>query len=242
MNQERSDLITTILNEHNKQREQAGKISALTPAQYDHTSKEVIGYTVAFGLGRDSQTVKKLESLGFRVLYPAELSEEKINSMSLNEKNLYSTRKKQALIIDGKQQYPSLEYARMILDNYFYAYNYEYDCSGLRVRYPDMNTFYNKDNNSLTTHLGGIAPYEEGSAEDLQKLLSSLGFNPTIDGEGSYRSINIPSDVPYPVVKKSKYGQIYEKAKGKIKGMFEKLKSIVKPKENEEVRNKSDGR
>ena len=45
------------------------------------------------------------------------------------------------------------------------------------------------------------------------------------------KSISISSDIPYPAVRKSKLEQIYDKAKGKIQGVFAKLKALVNPKD-----------
>ena len=63
------------------------------------------------------------------------------------------------------------------------------------------------------------------------KLLGSVGFEPVIEGEKYDKSISISSDIPYPAVRKSKFEQIYDKAKGKIQGVFAKLKALVNPKD-----------
>lgn len=217
MNQERNEQVLNILREHNEKIQKNGEIAPYISFHSDPALKEDIGYTM-YGLERDSETVKRLESLGFKAIYPAELSEEAISRMSDSEKDVYEGKMKEALIIDGKEPNLSLEFAKMISDHY------------LSADTPTHLWGLDRTNNSLTNHIG-LDNRKEGTAENLQELLSSVGFNPTLDGEKYDKSITISSDIPYPAVKRSKFEQIYDKAKGKIQGMFTKLKSIVKPKD-----------
>lgn len=212
MNQERNEQVLNVLREHIEKTKKNGEI---TPLIGSH--KEDMGYTM-YEMERDSETVKKLESLGFKAIYPAELSEEAISRMSDTERYVYENKMKRALIIDGKEQNLSLEFAQMISDHY------------LSADTPTHLWGLDRTNNSLTNYIG-LGHHKEGTAENLQELLSSVGFNPTLDGEKYDKSITISSDIPYPAVKRSKFEQIYDKAKGKIQGMFAKLKSIVKSKD-----------
>lgn len=228
MNQERNEQVLNVLREHREKIQKNGEIAPLIGSHMDPALKEDIGYTM-FGVERDSETVKKLESLGFKAIYPAELSEEAISRMSDVDKYVYEDKMKRALIIDGKETNLSLEFAKMISDHYLSADITSTHFWGL-----------DRTNNSITKYIG-LGHHKEGTAENLQSLLSSVGFNPTLDGEKYDKSITISSDIPYPAVKRTKFEQIYDKGKGKIQGMFAKLKSIVKPK-NQIKENEQDER
>lgn len=217
MNQERNNQVWSILREYQDQEKNKDYYSRPIGCFQDPASHEVIGYKVE-KLERNSKTVKQLESLGFKAVYPAELSEKEISYMDVGEKYVYESRMKNPLIIDTKETNLSLDYAQLISDHYLSAY-----------RVPSA-WGVNKNANSLTTTID-LGHYKEGTDKNLQKLLNSVGFNPTLDGEPYSRNFTVSSDIPYPIVKKSKFEQIYDKAKGKIKGMFEKLTSIVKPKD-----------
>lgn len=217
MNQERNEQVLKVLREHREKIQENGEIAPLIGSHRDPALKEDIGYTM-FGMERDSETVKKLESLGFKAIYPAELSEEEVSRMSDADRYVYEDKMKRALIIDGKETNLSLEFGKMISDHY------------LSADTPTLLWGFDKENNSLTNHIG-LGHHKEGTAENLQALLESVGFNPTLDGEKYDKSITISSDIPYPALKRSKLEQIYDKAKGKIQGMFAKLKSIVKSKD-----------
>ena len=174
--------------------------------------KETIGYRMS---DLEPYTVKDLEALGFKVIYPAELSEDRVYRMSTREKYFYDYQMKEALIIDGKEQSHSLELAKIISNHYLSADTIPPGYWGI-----------DETGTSLTKDIE-FDHYKEGTAEKLQELLSDIGVNPTLDGE----SITISSDIPYPTVRKSKFEQIYDKAKGKIQGTFAKLKALVKPKD-----------
>lgn len=217
MNQEKNEQVLNVLREHREKIQKNGEVAPLIGSHRDSTLKEDIGY-IMLGLERDSETVKRLEGLGFKAIYPAELSEETISRMSDVEKYVYEDKMKRALIIDGKEPNLSLEFAKMISDHYLSA---------------DTSTHLwglDKTNNSLTNHIG-LGHHKEGTAENLQELLSSVGFNPTLDGEKYDKSITISSDIPYPAVRKSKLEQIYDKSKGKIQEVFAKLKAFVNQKD-----------
>lgn len=209
MNQERKEEVSNILDKWARENK--------TMIGVHSFNKEAIGYTVGGG-GReiDSETVKKLESLGFKAIYPAELSKEEVSKMSDVDRYVYEDRLKRALIIDGKEPNLSLEFGRIISDHYLSADN--------------KTLLWGVDKNSLNKVIG-LSHHKEETAQNLQALLESVGFHPTLDGEKYNKSITITSDIPYPAVKRSKFEQIYDKAKGKIQGMFAKLKSIVKPKD-----------
>lgn len=166
---------------------------------------------VQYNLKRDSETVKTLESLGYKVIYPAQLTEDKVARMDVTEKYLYDERMNQALVIDGNEKQLSLDFANAIAKHYF--------SNGLVMAGVDI------ENNSITEYPHG--EFVEGVNKDFQDLLNSIGFQTEMNEHGH---VAVSSKIPYPAVKKSKFKQIYDKAKGKIQESFAKLKSLVNSK------------
>ena len=76
-------------------------------------SKEVTGLTLP-GLDKNSDTVKKLEEAGFKVVYPAELTEQATENMDEVEKYAYDKLLGTALVIDGNEENLSLDFANTI--------------------------------------------------------------------------------------------------------------------------------
>lgn len=217
MKQERVEQIREILEEYRKNMQNNGEIVPKSCVYTDLALKENMGFDMP-GLEINSNTVRKLESLGFKVIYPAELSAEEIAMMTDEERYEYNAKIKNPLIIDGKETSHSLEFAKMISNHYL---------SGNKQLWS-----FDKENNSLTRHIRP-SDYKEGTVENLEKLLSNVGIEPAIEEneEYHYKSFTISSDIPYPAVKKSKLEQIYDKAKGKIQGVFAKLKALVNQKD-----------
>lgn len=120
MKQERNEQVLEILAEHRENIQKNGEIAPLIGSHRDRALRENIGYTMP-GLERDSDTIKKLEGLGFKAIYPAELPEEVIARMSTVERYVYDDKMKRALIIDGKETSHSLDFAKMISDHYLSA-------------------------------------------------------------------------------------------------------------------------
>ncbi len=216
MKQERNEQVMKILEEYRDEYTKNGKIAPAIGSQMDPNLKENIGIYMR-ELKRDSDTIKKLEGLGFKAIYPAELSEEAIARMSTAERYVYDEQMKDALIIDGKETNHSLDFAKMISDHYL-STDTSHHFWGL----------YNEDK-SIKRYIE--SNHKEGTAENLVELLGSVGFKTAIEGEKEDKSVSISSDIPYPTVRKSKFEQIYDKAKGKIQGVFAKLKTLVNPKD-----------
>lgn len=214
MIQERYEQASNLLSQHLKENNQMGMIGV----SRDPSSKENNGLTIA-GLNRDSDTVKELESLGFKVIYPAQLTEQAVDRMDDVQKYVYNAKMSTPLIIDGSEKCLSLNLENLLAKHYFKA--------GM----PDIAGFDSR-NNSITRYLRHGFPPETNA--NYKKLLDDLGFQTEMDDKGR---ITTSSNVPYPAVRKSKFEQIYEKAKGKIQGAFAKLKELVnqkdKAKENE---------
>lgn len=208
MNQERQKQAINLLNQYaekNEPREIIGYSS-------DPTSKDEANGFVLNGLARDSGTVEELESLGFKVIYPAKIKEGEIGRWGLETKKINKIFGNNALVIDGEEKHLSLDFANMIAKHYFSC---GYSISGVNIQ-----------NNSITEYPHGN--FEEGANIEFQNLLNDLGFKTQMT---EYGNVTVSSDIPYPAVKKSKFEQIYDKAKGKIQGAFAKLKSFVTSKE-----------
>lgn len=210
MNQEKYEQVVDLLNQNRKKGELIGE-------SLDPTSKEANALSLT--LNKDSETVKKLERLGFKVIYPAQLAEEAVARMDVTQKYVYDAKMSNALIIDGKEQNLSLDFANTIARHYFSTG--DSIIGGVDI-----------ENNTMTEYPHGN--FVEGTNNDFQDLLNGLGFQTEMN---EYGNITVSSDIPYPAVKKSRFEQIYDKAKGKIQGAFTKLKSLVtsknKVKEND---------
>lgn len=171
----------------------------------------------------DSSEARDLISQGFKLIYPAELSPEvaeqgsRINS---DFSHMYKHRMIQPLIVDSNEQ-PTLDFAREIVSHYLSTESIS----------PYVGYMYgiDKKNNSISQYIDK-KHFKEGSIENLTEMLNDFGFSASLDELGN---LNIHSDIPYPTVPKSKFQTMFDKAKGRIRNTFDKLKSFTKPKENE---------
>lgn len=175
-------------------------------------SKEVTGLTLP-GLNKNSDTVKKLEEAGFKVVYPAELTEQAVENLDEVEKYTYDKLLGTALVIDGNEENLSLDFANTISSHYFSTGDGVWSAVGT-------------ENNSITECPHG--QFVDGSSDRLNELLTNLGFRSQVAENGD---VTVSSDIPYPVVKKSKFRQLYDLGKDKISSAFAKLKSFFAPKD-----------
>lgn len=156
------------------------------------------------------ETVSELESLGFKVIYPAQLTEKAISKMDSAQQSVYNGQMNNALIVDTQGTH-TLDEAQLISEHYFQA---GYISNGI-----------DGQSNSVTSY--PIGDFKEGSNKEYKDILDSVGYETSIDDKGH---VVASSNIPYPAVKKSKFAKIYDNAKGKIQGVFNKLKSIVNTK------------
>lgn len=208
MIQERYEQASSLLSKHLKENDLMGLIGV----SHDPSSKEYNGLSIS-GLNRESDTVKKLESLGFKVIYPAQLTEQAVDRMDDVQKYVYNAKMSTALVIDGSEKCLSLNLENLIAKYYFDA--------GM----PDIAGL-DSQNNSITRYPRYDFPPETNA--NYKDLLDDIGFQTEMDENGR---VTVSSDIPYPAVRKSKFEQIYDKAKGKIQGAFAKLKALVNPKD-----------
>lgn len=169
----------------------------------------------------NSEEAKRLEAAGFKLIYPAELNPETLESYShLSEDNfapyLYESNMTRPLIVDSNER-PTLTFAQNIISHYL-----SQDLGGHIYGYDLKNNTIDRS----------IAPkhFKDGSIEKLTEMLNGFGFSTSLDELGN---LNVHSDIPYPTVPKSKFQGMFEKAKGKLKDTFNKIKSFLKTKENE---------
>ena len=198
------DLLRQYLNENNQM--------GLMGECKDPSSKEYNGL-VCPGLDRESETVKKLESLGFKVIYPAPLREEIVDRMDEAKRYSYMARMNNALVIDGKENCLSLNLEDLIAKHYFAA---------------GITPLAGMDfqNNSVTRY-GNNYDFPPETNANYKALLDDIGFQTEMDDKGN---VTTSSNIPYPVVRRSKFERIYDKAKEKIQGAIAKLKALVNPK------------
>ena len=183
--------------------------------------------SLSVDMKRNPEVIRKLETLGFKVIYPAEISEndqKRLEEIDISDKYTYELRRDNALIVDTQLQHHSMSLAVTIAEHYFslgkeYASDYGLDMGGLGI------------NQLFECMSEGFRAQHEN---EFDEILKSVGFETEQAqniGEMSYLKIHTDGQM-YPV-KQSKFGQIYMNAKDKIQGMFNKIKAIVKPKTKE---------
>lgn len=208
MTKERDDLLYQILSERPKD----DQWRSMMGSSIEPSTKQPNGTTVP-GLDRNSYTVKKLEANGFKVIYPAPLSKEAIERMDVSAKTVYEMNQSYALVIDGSEKTLSLSFEQLINTHYFWH--------GL----PTISGV-DLQRNAITRYSRSDFPPETNA--NYKKLLDDLGFQTEMDEHGS---VIVSSDIPYPTVRKSWFEKIYNTARDKVQGTFEKLKNLVKSKE-----------
>ncbi len=206
MKQERSKEVLEILNGRE------------TDFQSDPQTKEKIGYFTKLDKEKNSHLIEEMEARGFKVIYPAKLKDDaQIYSgtgIMVEGKYFNQTVENHALIMDLNEP-KSLEIAGMIA-NHFFEQKHMFQLADFENN--SMGVYEDKD-------------FEEGSNKKYADLLNEIGYETTIDENGM---VTAYSDIPYPEVKKSKYEQIYDKAKGKIKGMLSAIKNKLNIKDKEQ--------
>lgn len=176
---------------------------------------------------RNPEVIKKLEALGFKVVYPAEISEsdqKKLEEKDNGDKYIYNIKRDNALIIDTQLQHHSMSLANTIAKHYFslgkeYASDYGVDIGGVGT-------------NQLFERMSeGFRAQHEN---EFDEILKSVGFETEqAQNIGGMSYLKIHTDGQMYPVKQSKFSQIYMNAKDKIQGMFNKIKAIAKPKTKE---------
>lgn len=174
-------------------------------------------------LDPNSQEAKDL-SKDCKLFYPAGIHPEKLQQISeIFPERLdgYSYHTKNPLIV-AKDAKPTLDLAREIISHYLSSDKFLLDAGCMYG--------FDSATNSISQYIDPTH-FEEGTLESLTQALQEFGFTTSLD-EGT---LNVHSDIPYPTVPKSKFQGIFDKAKGKIKNTFDKLKaSIFKGKDSQE--------
>lgn len=221
MKQDRVEELSVILNEYNKKLKENGKISELIGERRNPHINEAIGYYLTIDKEENLHEIEEMEARGFKVIYPGKLKEDARIARGpgkeiIEGKYLNQTMGKRALIIDSNEP-KSLEIISMISDHYF---SEGHVINGLDYK-----------ENSITSHEHG--QFQEGTNKEYQDLLNDMGYKTTMD---EYGRVTAFSDIPYPAVKKSKFEQIYDNAKGKVKAMFSAIKNRFSSKNQEQVK------
>lgn len=127
------------------------------------------------------KAVEELKEKGFMVIYPAELSEEKLSQMSEDERKAYKIQQESALIVDGHEDYLTPELAERISDHYYMCYDYDArdqamgsDSSLITIdprnsRKVTIDLYYKGD----MLKAGGI---KEGEDKRLSEIFKELGY------------------------------------------------------------------
>ncbi len=182
---------------------------------------------LSVNMKRDPEVIRKLETLGFKVIYPAEISEsdqKRLEETDISDKYTYEIKRDNALIVDTQLQHHSMSLAVTIAEHYFslgkeYASDYGLDMGGLGI------------NQLFECMSEGFRAQHEN---EFDEILKSVGFETEqAQNIGDMNYLKIHTDGQLYPVKQSKFSQIYMNAKDKIQGMFNKIKAIVKPKTKE---------
>lgn len=221
MVQDRSKKAISILESYNQKIQENGGLRELIGVSTDPHTHEEIGYSMR--MDKTSREIQELEALGFKVIFPAELTEEAVARMDTAQKYVYDAKLNNALVVDTKGNH-SLDLASVISRHYFQE---GHSMGGLDAK-----------GNSLTEYPHG--EFKEGMNQEYQKLLEEIGYETSMD---EYGRVTAFSDIPYPAVKRTKFEQFYENAKGKIKGMFSAIKNRLNSKNQDQVKeNETDER
>ena len=164
-------------------------------------------YTIL--LDRNSSKVQELEKEGYTVIFPAELSQESIDKMEIDEKENYELNKRLAMIVDANEGCHSLDLARDIATHYYS------NCAG-------TITGVDYEQNALAIFPYG--DYDPSAHKTLHKIFNELGYNASLDGY----QLSINSDAPFCCVTKSKFQQIYTGVKDKLHTMIENMSAFIK--------------
>lgn len=215
MIQERYEQLSSITGQYIEQSGQKTMGCICT----DFSTKVPCG-EILHGLNRDSKTVRQLEELGYRVIYPSPLKQEAVEKMDIADKYVYDAKMNTALIIDGKEEALSLELEGIIANHYYSAGTM--NLGGLDIK-----------DNSVTRYGSFDTGFPPEVDANYQKLLGDIGFQTRRDDKGN---LVIPSDIPYHTVKKSKFKEIYGQAKDKIRDALSKIKNMTKSKDKEKAK------
>lgn len=214
MNKERSQQAISILDQYKDGLKNKGEQPPIVGYSIDPVSQEHIGYYIS--MEKNSNEVAKLESLGFKVIYPAELTEDAISQMTVADKFTYELKMKRALVVDKQEPKHSLEFAEMISNHYLSA--------------DPLQQLWGIDEkrNTISRNIG-LGHHPEGTAESLQRILNDVGVSSTLEGENLTKSITISSEVPYHTVDPSIYAQMHNDVRHSIGSTFDRLKKSTSP-------------
>ena len=202
----------------------------------DKETGEVCACKINGILKENPEAVKELEELGYVIISPTRLSDIAMQQMQnmqgdMNYDHQAEIRLQGSMVVDPKQE-KTKTLAEEIIKEYY---------SNKDV-YKSFSEYYKRSHDGA-----GLAELDAfgGNTKELQDILSKVGFSTEVDKEGMLVvkgndfSINVDGisgksmdKLPEKsLVQASKFEQIYNKAKHRIKDTFEKLKSFFKGKD-----------
>ncbi len=218
MNKEREELLTQILEKAGEEKKIEVPFGNSRDPHFQETTALYAQYEQI-----DSDLIEDLEAAGFKSIFPAKLPDEAIERMDKLSRDRYERKMRHSMIVDTQEPHRTVDLVHTIAKHYYSTGDVE-PLSGI-----------DKRDNSITEFPWGN--FREGSSEEFSQILRDIGYQTEIGENGQVKAF---SDVPYPVVKKSKFGQIYDKAKGRIKDVFSKIKSMVSSKEETKENNSNE--
>lgn len=171
------------------------------------------------------EIIKEIEALGFKVIYPAKISEndlKKLEENDISDKYTYALRCDTALIVDTELQHHSMELANKIGEHYF-SLGKEYSSE------------YINDNGGVESN-GLIEPKTEGfraeHENEYEEILKSVGFVTRKLEIGSREHLKIYTDGQFLPAKRSVFSQVYAKIRDtmQIKKIANSVTEFVKSK------------
>lgn len=179
---------------------------------FAQNSSEVIGNGLR--IPQNSPEVKKIEGLGYKVIYPARLKDDKVAQMDISKRKEYEARMNTALIVNpaGKR---TVDLESLISRHYFQN---GIEMGGMGLNY-------------VVTRASG--DFDGDYNQEYKQMLDSLGFQTTIDQNGL---VTTYFDEPIHSVNETKFEQIYNESRSKVQETLKKIKEAIIRRQNKQER------
>ena len=179
---------------------------------FAQNSSEVIGNGLR--IPQNSPEVKKIEGLGYKVIYPARLKDDKVAQMDISKRKEYEARMNTALIVNPAGKH-TVDLESLISRHYFQN---GIEMGGMGLNY-------------VVTRASG--DFDGDYNQEYKQMLDSLGFQTTIDQNGL---VTTYFDEPIHSVNETKFEQIYNESRSKIKKKKKKIKEAIIRRQNKQER------
>ena len=179
---------------------------------FAQNSSEVIGNGLR--IPQNSPEVKKIEGLGYKVIYPARLKDDKVAQMDISKRKEYEARMNTALIVNPAGKH-TVDLESLISRHYFQN---GIEMGGMGLNY-------------VVTRASG--DFDGDYNQEYKQMLDSLGFQTTIDQNGL---VTTYFDEPIHSVNETKFEQIYNESRSKVQETLKKIKEAIIRRQNKQER------